>query len=130
MKRVTGFGGIFFKAKDPKALYEWYRVHLGIESSPDGAGAMWRDADHPEIPGCTIWAVFPQDTKYLGSPDRNFMINFRVDNLDELLKALREEGVQVDEKGERQEYGNFGWITDPEDNRVELWEPPKTGAED
>ena len=130
MKRVTGFGGIFFKAKDPKALYEWYRVHLGVESSPDGSGAMWRDADHPEIPGFMLWAAFPQDTKYLGSPDRNFMFNFRVDDLDALLKALREEGVQVDDKIERHEYGNFGWITDPEGNRVELWEPPKTEAAD
>jgi predicted enzyme related to lactoylglutathione lyase len=127
MKRVTGVGGIFFKAKDPKALYEWYRVHLGVESSPD-AGAMWRDADHPEIPGFTLWTIFPQDTKYFGSPERSFMVNFRVDNLDELLKALREEGVKVDEKVERHEYGNFGWITDPEGNRVELWEPPKDSA--
>jgi predicted enzyme related to lactoylglutathione lyase len=126
MKRVIGLGGIFFKAKDPKALYEWYRTHLGIESAPQ-AGAMWRDADHPEIPGCNIFAIFPDDTKYLGSDERRFMINFRVDDLDALLKALREEGVQVDEKvGVYDDYGKFGWITDPEGNRVEFWEPPKT----
>jgi predicted enzyme related to lactoylglutathione lyase len=125
MKRVIGVGGIFFKAKDPKALYEWYREHLGIESAPDGTGAMWRDADHPEIPGCNVWAIFPQTTKYFEPSQSPFMINFRVDNLDELLTALREEGVQVDDKVERHEYGNFGWIMDPEGNRVELWEPPK-----
>ncbi len=106
MKRVIGVGGIFFKAKDPKALYGWYREHLGIESAPDGTGAMWRDADYPEIPGCNVWAIFPQETKYFEPSQSPFMINFRVDNLDELLKALREEGVQVDDKVERHEYGN------------------------
>ena len=123
MKRVTGLGGVFFKAKDPKALYEWYRKHLGIESAPY-IGAKWRDADHPEIPGCNVWAIFPQDTKYFGPGPSPFMINFRVDNLKELLKALRQEGVQVDDKMEESEYGNFSWIIDPEGNRVELWEPP------
>ncbi len=124
MKRVTGIGGIFFRAKDPKALYEWYRKHLGIESSPD-AGAMFSDADHLENPGFTIWAIFPESTEYFRSPDRQFMINFRVDDCEALLKALREEGVEVDDKMEAHEYGKFGWITDPEGNRVELWEPPK-----
>ncbi len=122
MKRVTGVGGIFFKAKDPKALYEWYRKHLGIESAPD-AGAMWNSAETPELPIINILAIFPQDTKYLGSDSAKFMINFRVDDLDGLLQALREEGVQVDDKVDHHEYGNFGWITDPEGNRVELWEP-------
>jgi predicted enzyme related to lactoylglutathione lyase len=124
MKRVTAIGGIFFKAKDPKALYEWYRVHLGIESSPE-AGAMFNDADHLENPGVTIWSAFPKDTKYFGSPEQPFMMNFRVADLEALLKVLREEGVQVDEKIEAHEYGKFGWISDPEGNRVELWEPPK-----
>jgi predicted enzyme related to lactoylglutathione lyase len=127
MKRVIGLGGIFFKAKDPKTLYEWYRKHLGIESATDGSGAMWRDADHPEVPGCNVWAIFSQETKYLAPSQSSFMINFRVENLDDLLKALREEGVQVDPKVEG-EYGKFGWIMDPEGNRVELWEPPKAGA--
>lgn len=129
MKRVIGLGGIFFKARDPKALYEWYRKHLGIESSPE-AGAMWSSAEEPEVPVVNIFAIFPDTTKYLGpgpgpSP---FMINLRVDNLTELVKALREEGVQVDDKVEEHEYGKFGWITDPEGNRVELWEPPKNQA--
>jgi catechol 2,3-dioxygenase-like lactoylglutathione lyase family enzyme len=123
MKRVVGIGGIFFKARDPKALYEWYREHLGIESSPE-AGAMWRGVDNPET-HFNILAIFPSDTKYLGEGPSPFMINFRVDNLAELVKALRAEGVQVDDKVEESDYGNFGWITDPEGNRVELWEPPK-----
>jgi predicted enzyme related to lactoylglutathione lyase len=123
MKRTTGIGGIFIKAKDPKALYEWYRQHLGIESAPDGSGIMWRDADHPEIPGCYTFAIFPSDTKYFGTGQQSCMINFRVDNLDELLKALRAEGVAVDEKVDVYDFGKFGWITDPEGNRIELWEP-------
>lgn len=123
MKRVVGLGGIFFRAKDPKALYEWYRTHLGIESSPDGSGAVWGLGETPVAPTVNVWAIFPQDTNYFGPTNPGFMINFRVDNLDELLKALREEGVQVDDKVEHYDYGNFGWITDPEGNRIELWEP-------
>ncbi len=125
MKRVTGVGGIFFRAKDPKALYEWYRKHLGIESQP-GVGAMFNDADHMENPGFTIWAIFPESSEYFKAPERRFMINFRVDDLHALVKALREEGVQVDDKVDDTEYGKFGWVTDPEGNRVELWEPPKS----
>ena len=124
MKRVTGLGGIFFKAKDPKALYAWYGKHLGIEFAPDGSGAMWHGGGS-EDQVLNVLAFFPQDTKYFGTGPSPFMLNFRVDNLDELVKALREEGVQVDEKVERHEYGNFGWVTDPEGNRVELWEAPK-----
>ena len=129
MKRVTGLGGVFFKAKDPKALYEWYHLHLGIESAADGSGAMWRDAEHPEIPGCNVWAIFPQQTKYFDPSASNFMMNFRVDDLDGLLKALREECVEVDPKVEVYDYGKFAWIMDPEGNRIELWEPPKTSSQ-
>jgi predicted enzyme related to lactoylglutathione lyase len=125
MKRVIGLGGIFFKAKDPAALYDWYRKHLGVESAAEGSGAMWRDADYPEIPGFNVFAIFPADTKYFVTSDSRFMINLRVEDLDELLKALREEGVEVDPKIEKYDYGNFGWIMDPEGNRIELWEPPK-----
>jgi predicted enzyme related to lactoylglutathione lyase len=125
MKRVTGLGGLFFKAKDPKAMYEWYGKHLGIPASP-GSGAMfhWREADDPEKTGMTVWSIFPDDTKYFNPSTAPFMMNFRVENLDELLKALREEGVAIDPKAEEHEYGKFAWITDPEGNRIELWEPP------
>jgi catechol 2,3-dioxygenase-like lactoylglutathione lyase family enzyme len=128
MKRVIGLGGVFFRAKDQKALYEWYHKHLGLESGPGGSGVVWHDAEPSEVPAATVWSIFPQDTDYFGPTRPNFMVNFRVDNLEELLKALREEGVQVDEKVERSDYGNFGWITDPEGNRVELWEPSKTAS--
>jgi len=128
MKRVIGLGGLFFKAKDPKALYEWYRERLGIESAADGSGAIW-DADHLGIPVCNVWAIFPQETKHFAPSQSSFMINFRVENLDELLKALREEGVEVDPKVEACDYGKFAWIMDPEGNRIELWEPPKSSGQ-
>lgn len=125
MKRVTGLGGVFFRAQQPSALYEWYEKHLGIRREADGSGAMfhWRDAENPAVAGITIWSIFPDSTKYFGS-NKAFMMNFRVENLDELLKLLRAEGVQVDEKVEEHEYGKFAWVTDPEGNRIELWEPP------
>jgi catechol 2,3-dioxygenase-like lactoylglutathione lyase family enzyme len=127
MKRVTGLGGLFFKAADPKAMYEWYDKHLGIKEAAAGSGAMfhWREADDPEKTGMTIWSIFPQSTKYFNPSTAPFMMNFRVENLDELLQALRAEGVSIDPKVEEHEYGKFAWITDPEGNRIELWEPPK-----
>lgn len=129
MKRVTGLGGLFFKAKDPTAMYEWYRKHLGIESATDGSGAMfhWRDAADPEKTGLTVWSIFPQGTKYFNPSTAPFMMNFRVENMDALLRALKEEGVTIDPKVDESEYGKFAWITDPEGNRIELWEPPKEG---
>ena len=127
MKRVTGIGGIFFKSQNPEKLYQWYEKHLGITRAPDGSGAMfeWREAQDVEKPGMTIWSVFPQDTKYFASSTSAFMVNYRVDDLDALLKTLKEEGVQIDPHREDHEYGRFAWITDSDGNRVELWEPPK-----
>lgn len=126
MKRVTGIGGIFFKSSDPKASYAWYQKHLGIEPSPDGSGAIfqWRDNDDPTKEGMTIWSAFPRDTKYFGPGSQTFMMNYRVENLDALLEALKAEGVEIDPKREDQDYGRFAWIIDPEGNRIELWEPP------
>jgi predicted enzyme related to lactoylglutathione lyase len=124
MKRVTGFGGIFIKCKDPQALYQWYEKHLGIRR--DGGGDVsfrWRNVDHPEKTGVTVWALFPEDTTYFTPSASPFMMNFRVENLEELLQALVAEGVQVDAKVEKCDYGKFGWIVDPEGNRIELWEP-------
>lgn len=125
MKRVTGLGGLFFKANDPKAMYAWYEKHLGLKEEAQGSGVMfhWREAADPEKTGMTVWSIFPQTTKYFEPSSSSFMMNFRVENMDELIKALREEGV--DAKVEGSEYGKFAWITDPEGNRIELWEPPK-----
>ena len=126
MKKVTGIGGIFFKANDPDKLREWYRKHLGIESESWGGFAFqWRD-DPQADGGNTVWSIFPAETKYFEPSDKPFMINFRVADLVSLLASLREDGVQVDPKMDESEFGKFGWVVDPEGNRVELWEPPAT----
>ncbi|HLQ00378.1 MAG TPA: VOC family protein [Candidatus Limnocylindria bacterium] len=129
MKRVTGIGGIFFKSENPEKLYQWYQKHLGIESAADGSGVgfPWRDADGKQKNGRTVWAIFPSQTKYLDPSRSSFMINFRVENLDALLEALRKEGVEVDPHREDYDYGRFAWIMDPEGNRIELWEPLNEG---
>ena len=126
MTRVTGIGGIFFKARDPEKLREWYREHLGIALEEwGGAIFRWQTPERPEPDGMTVWNIFPATTKYFDPSPSPFMVNFRVDDLDALLANLRAEGCAVDEKVERSELGNFGWVMDPEGNRVELWQPPK-----
>ncbi len=126
MKRVTGLGGIFFKAEHPDHLQEWYETHLGLERDPvSGVSFRWRQDDESGQPGRTVWAVFPKTTDYFGAGTSSFMMNFRVENLDALLEALCAEGIAIDEKREEYEYGKFAWITDPEGNRIELWEPAK-----
>ncbi len=125
MERVTGLGGIFFKCDDPKKIEEWYRQHLGIEPSGDGSVVFpWRDREDPEKTGYTVWSPFPKSTKYFDPSRAPFMINYRVANLDKMLEQLRQAGAQVDERAEDSEYGRFGWVMDPEGNRIELWEPP------
>lgn len=124
MPRVTGIGGVFFKAKDPKALKAWYRDRLGIEPDPDGYVSFpWREKEDPERTGYTVWEPFPQDTKYFDPSRAPFMVNYRVDDLAGLLAALRAAGVEVEDRIEELEYGKFAWIADPEGNRLELWEP-------
>jgi catechol 2,3-dioxygenase-like lactoylglutathione lyase family enzyme len=118
MERVTGIGGVFFRAKDPMALAHWYRDHLGIDSGVDG-DAIWRQDSGP-----TVWAPFGADTSYFGRPEQRTMINFRVRDLDAMLAQLRTAGANVDEKTLAEDgVGRFGWATDPEGNRFELWEP-------
>ena len=124
MKRVTGLGGIFFKSDDPERLRSWYEKYLGIKSSNGGAMFEWRDRDNPDQLGVSVWSVFKRDTKYFNPSGANFMMNFRVANLIELLKELRKEGVTVIGEPEEYEYGKFGWIMDPDGNKIELWEPP------
>ena len=121
MERVTGVGGVFFRATGPSAtLLAWYRDHLGIEPASDFEGTVFRWGD-PE--GTTTWAVFPSATEYFGRSDQAFMINFRVADLDRMLAQLRAGGVEVDPRVEDSEFGRFGWTTDPEGNRIELWQP-------
>lgn len=132
MQKVSGIGGVFFKSKDPRTLQKWYAEHLGVEpewgaDSDGGSGRSfrWKSADPPHAPGTTVWSLFPRDTKYFTPGNAGFMINYRVDDLDEMLAQLRSAGVEVDEKIEESEFGRFGWAVDPEGNRIELWEPPE-----
>jgi Predicted enzyme related to lactoylglutathione lyase len=126
LKCVTGIGGIFFKANDPDELRNWYRVHLGIEYDKEGGAIFkWRKADDPNSERCTVWAPFA-NTDYFVPSNKPFIVNFQVDNLDEVLAQLKREGVEVDPKMESYDHAKFGWIMDPEGNRVELWEPKKS----
>jgi predicted enzyme related to lactoylglutathione lyase len=125
MKRVTGIGGIFFKAKDPKGLTAWYKKHLGIDVQDWGGAAFtWADDAGNAIKGTTIWSVGAADGDYFAPSTASFMINYRVADLAALLSVLREEGCNVLDKTDDSEYGKFGWVIDPEGNKVELWQPP------
>lgn len=125
MKRVTGFGGIFFKSRDPQTLAEWYRVHLGLDVQPwGGAELPWASPDNPGGTGSSMWTPFKADTGYFAPSQAAFMVNFRVADLHGLLAALRAEGCEVVGEPQDSEYGKFGWVLDPEGNKVELWEPP------
>ena len=125
MRRVTGIGGIFFSAKDPKKLGAWYKKHLGIGVEEwGGAQFVWADAKGNPTTGTTVWTVFAETGDQFAPSKSSFMINYRVDDLHAVLKALREEGCNVLEKTDDSEYGKFGWVMDPEGNKVELWQPP------
>jgi predicted enzyme related to lactoylglutathione lyase len=125
MKRVAGIGGVFFKAKDPAALREWYSRHLGLQIEDWGGTVFhWCNGENPSGAGSTVWSVFEENSSCFGPGTQRFMFNFRVQELSPLLSTLRDEGCIVDDKTDESEFGKFGWVTDPEGNRVELWEPP------
>jgi len=125
MTRVTGIGGIFFKAKDPKAMHAWYKRHLGIDVQEWGGAAFsWVDSEGKPIGGTTIWSVGSVEGDHFAPSTASFMVNYRVADVKALLAALREEGCNVLDKFDDSEYGKFGWVIDPEGNKVELWEPP------
>ncbi len=125
MKRVTGIGGVFFHARDPAALRAWYETHLGLDVQGWGGTAFsWADADGNPMKGTTIWSIGAADGNNFAPSKSPFMINYRVENLAALLQALREEGCHVLDKMDDSEYGKFGWVMDPEGNKVELWQPP------
>jgi predicted enzyme related to lactoylglutathione lyase len=127
MAKAVGVGGVFLKARDPKGLAAWYATHLGIQTQ-DGGTLVF---EGPESAGTTVFAHFPVDTGYFGSAaepsPQQFMVNFRVDDLDELVRQLAAAGVRIDPRPEDYPYGRFAWIWDPEGNRVELWEPVPAG---
>ncbi len=124
MEKVIGVGGVFFKARDPKALAAWYRDHLGVPVEPGQTYATFASAAAGEQ---TAWCPFPTDTTYFGPGPAPCMVNYRVRDLDAMLAQLRAAGAQVDDRVERHDYGRFGWAADPEGNRFELWQPPAPG---
>jgi predicted enzyme related to lactoylglutathione lyase len=122
-KRVTGIGGIFFKCKDPKMMSEWYKTHLGLDANPYGATFEWYEGADGKKKGQTQWAPFPEKTKYFEPSTKDFMINYRVENLEALVEELKKEDVTIVDKIETYDYGKFIHILDAEGNKVELWEP-------
>lgn len=122
-KRVTGIGGFFFKADDPDNLKHWYKERLGIPTDQYGWSFIWRKDDTPDERAITQWSPFDAATDYFKPSQKQFMFNFRVENLEQLLEVLKEEGVTVVGEIESYSYGKFGWVLDPEGNKIELWEP-------
>ena len=123
IKKVTGIGGIFFKCKDPKMMREWYKTHLGLNTNPYGAVFEWRQGADTTKRGFTQWSPFAEKTKYFEPSTKDFMINYRVENLVALVEQLKKEGVTITDTIETVEYGKFVHIMDIEGNKVELWEP-------
>jgi predicted enzyme related to lactoylglutathione lyase len=126
MRRVTGIGGIFFKAKDAPSQQAWYKQHLGIDVQVwGGASFDWTDAEGKPVAGTTAWLIAPQESKQFAPSSAPFMVNYRVEDVHALVKALKEEGCNVLEKIDESDYGKFAWVIDPEGNKVELWQPPQ-----
>ena len=123
MKKVTGIGGIFFKCKDPKNMMDWYKIHLGISTTEYGATFEWREDEDPNHKGSTTWSPFSERTKYFEPSAKDFMINYRVADLDGLVAELKKEGVTIVDNIETSDYGKFVHILDVEGNKVELWQP-------
>ena len=125
MKKVTGIGGIFFKCKDPNKMKEWYKTHLGLDTNDYGANFEWREAEDTTKKGSTTWSPFAEKTKYFEPSTKEFMINYRVENLEALVEELKKNGVTIVDAIETYDYGKFVHILDAEGNKIELWEPPK-----
>jgi len=123
MKKVTGIGGVFFKSKDPNKMKEWYKTHLGFDISPYGTNFEWRQLEDPTKKGSTAWSPFAETTKYFEPSTKDFMINYRVENMEALVEQLKNEGVTIVDKIEDSDYGKFIHILDGEGNKVQLWEP-------
>jgi predicted enzyme related to lactoylglutathione lyase len=122
-KKVTGIGGIFFKCQDREAMRQWYDKHLGIPTESWGGQFEWRDMDNPNQVCVTAWSPFDRKSDHFSPSDKEYMFNYRVENLEELMSDLKKEGVQIIGEIQTFEYGKFGWIMDPEGRKIELWEP-------
>ena len=124
MERITGIGGVFIKARDAKALAAWYDKHLGFSFGDNlYVNFKWVNEDNPAVPGNTVFSFFKKESTYFDPSGSPFMLNFRVKNLQTLLKTLQQEGVELVGEMMEEDYGKFGWILDPEGNKIELWEP-------
>ncbi|KUG10641.1 VOC family protein [Elizabethkingia miricola] len=122
MKKVTGIGGIFLKCKDPKAVNEWYKTHLGFDTTPYGTSFEWLEKGSGNE-GITQWNPFPEDSDYFQPSEKDFMINYRVDNLEALIQELKTQGIETLDEVAIYSYGKFVHIIDPEGNKIQLWEP-------
>ncbi len=122
MKKVTGIGGVFFKCKDPDAMKEWYKNHLGLDAGEYGATFEWADAGDASKKGSTSWNTFSETSKFFEPSSKDFMINYRVDNLEALAEELKKEGVTIVDNIESYDYGKFVHIIDMEGNKIQLWE--------
>lgn len=123
MKRVTGIGGIFFKCENTNKMQKWYQKHLGLNFAHDSTFFQWREKDKPKNIAISVLSFFAKKTKYFQPAKKQFMVNFRVHNLEALIKQLKKEGVKIYGEMETYDYGKFAWIIDPEGNKIELWEP-------
>ena len=127
MKRVTGIGGIFIKSADPQKMRDWYKKHLGIESRPWGGSAFrWAGPHNPDGHGTTVWNIFEASSGYFAPSQAQFMVNYRVDKSAPPARGIaRRRAARSKENLEASEYGKFGWVVDPDGNKIELWEPPE-----
>lgn len=121
--KITGLGGIFFKSKDPNAMKQWYNDNFSMGTDQYGKSFAWRDVNNKEHIGHTQWSVMKDDTDYFDPGKQQYMINYRVENLEELLEELKSKGIKQIGGLDKYDYGNFAWVLDPEGNKIELWEP-------
>ena len=124
MEKVLGIGGVFVRSKDPAALAAWYRDNLGLDITPWNGAVFPLRHDDDRGGARVVWSAFKGDTEYFGAPENSFMLNFRVRDLHAMRAQLLAKGCNVDEKVDESDFGKFGWVTDPDGRRIELWEPP------
>jgi len=121
--KITGIGGVFFKCNDPDAMRKWYHDHFGLSDDKYGHPFLWKHLDNPAKNGYTVWNPFDDKSDYFKPSQQKYMINYRVENLGQLIEDLKEAGVTIVGEIESYDYGKFGWVLDPEGNKIELWEP-------